>query len=87
MRRGGRVVMRREGRQVMSSGPIDSANVPNLKSEFSALRARGVGPGGRGVLRRDGHEILRREGRVHMRREGLAVMRREDRVVMWRGGR
>jgi hypothetical protein len=40
MRRGGRVVMRREGRKIMSSGPVDSANVPDLNSKISALRAR-----------------------------------------------
>jgi len=47
MRRGGRVVMWREVREVMSSGPIDSVNISKLELRVLGIKApaRGEGPG------------------------------------------
>jgi hypothetical protein len=42
MRRGGPAVMWREGREVMSSGPIDSVNISKL--ELRVLGIKGPGP-------------------------------------------
>ncbi len=47
MRLGGPVVMWREGREVMSSGPIDSVNISKLELRVLGIKgpARGEGPG------------------------------------------
>ena len=47
IRRGARVVMWREGREVMSSGPIDSVNISKLELRVLGIKApaRGEGPG------------------------------------------